>query len=313
MRTGSAGGPGSLEAQRASGGAQKYSGGPSQTDLHRVVQGSQGTIGVVTWITIRAETAPTVKKPFLVGADSLDALVPFVYGVQRSGLGEHAFILDRQALGMLMGGRDGSAMDNGHGPLPVYICLVNVAGFERLAARRLRYQEHDIRQIAGRHGLSLVRELGEVSADKLLDLSTLPCGQIDWRHRARGHCLSIFFLTTLDRTPEFTRLFSDTAQRHGLGRGDIGVYLQPVVQNHACHVEFMIPFDPAAAADVNRMRAFEKEAVAHLAKSGAFFSRPYGVSQEVAFGQNPIHRELLKKVKDIFDPARVLNRGKWGL
>ncbi len=66
-------------------------------------------------------------------------------------------------------------------------------------------------------------------------------------------------------------------------------------------------------SDVSRMRAFEKEAVANLARAGAFFSRPYGVSQEVAFGQNPIHRELLKKVKDIFDPARVLNRGKWGL
>ncbi len=247
IRTGSAGGPGSLAAQRAAGGAQKYSGGPSQTDLHRVVQGSQGTIGVVTWITVRAETAPTVQKPFLVGADTLDALVPFVYGVERPGLGEHAFILNHQALGMLMARPDAAATDDGRGLLPAYICLVNVAGFERLPAQRLRYQERDIREIADRHGLSLVRELGEVSADNLLDVSTRPCGQVDWRHGARGHCLSLFFLTTLDRTPEFTRLFSDTAARHGLQRRDIGVYLQPVVQNHACHVEFMIPFDPAAA------------------------------------------------------------------
>jgi FAD/FMN-containing dehydrogenase len=75
----------------------------------------------------------------------------------------------------------------------------------------------------------------------------------------------------------------------------------------------MIPFDSTDERGVSRMRAFEKEAVISLAEAGAFFSRPYGVSQEVAFDQNPTHHELLKKVKDIFDPGRVLNRGKWGL
>ena len=38
FRTGAAGGPGTLEAQRAAGGAQKSSAGPSQTDFNRVVQ-----------------------------------------------------------------------------------------------------------------------------------------------------------------------------------------------------------------------------------------------------------------------------------
>jgi hypothetical protein len=39
FRTGAAGGPGTIEQQRHSGGAQKHPGGPSQTDFHRVVIG----------------------------------------------------------------------------------------------------------------------------------------------------------------------------------------------------------------------------------------------------------------------------------
>ena len=87
FRTGAAGGPGTLEQQRAVGGAQKSPLGPSQTDFHRVVQGSQGTMGIVTWITVRAELRPTVEQPFLLGADSLSELIPFVYDVQTAVVG----------------------------------------------------------------------------------------------------------------------------------------------------------------------------------------------------------------------------------
>src|SRR5512139_1617120 len=79
FRTGAAGGPGSLEQQRRSGGAQKHAAGPSQTDFHRVVQGSQGTMGLVTWVTLRAEILPTVQETYLVGAGRLEELIDYVY------------------------------------------------------------------------------------------------------------------------------------------------------------------------------------------------------------------------------------------
>ena len=93
----------------------------------------------------------------------------------------------------------------------------------------------------------------------------------------------------------------------------MGIYVQPVVQNHGCHVEFMIPFDPDSPGETDRVRALEGEAVERLAQAGAFFSRPYGTAQDVAFRQNPLNLEVLRKVKGIFDPRRVLNRGKWDL
>ena len=54
----------------------------------RVLQGAQGTMGIVTWATLRAELLPSIEDPYLVGASSSEALIPYVYDVQRASLGE---------------------------------------------------------------------------------------------------------------------------------------------------------------------------------------------------------------------------------
>ena len=313
FRTGAAGGPGTLEQQRAVGGAQKSSAGPSQTDFHRVVQGSQGTMGVVTWITMRTELRPVIEKPFLLGADSLQELIPFVYEVQRPWLGEHSFILDRNAAAMLLSACGDDTFESIRGSLPRYVCLQNIAGFERMPQKRIEYQQKDIESIADRNDLRMTTSLGKIAAKTLLDIATQPCGEVDWRHRLKGHCLSLFFLTTLDRAPGFVDIYMELARHHGIEEKSVGCYIQPVVQNHACHVELMCPFDPSAPSEIELVRKLEKEAVVRLIEGGAFFSRPYGSAGEVVFKRNPLNYELLRKVKGIFDPNRVLNDGKWGL
>jgi FAD/FMN-containing dehydrogenase len=313
FRTGAAGGPGTLEQQRAVGGAQKSSQGPSQTDFHRVIQGSQGTMGIVTWITVRTELKPTIENTFLFGADSLPALVPFVYGVQKQWLGEHSFVLNRTAAAMLVSSQGGGQFEAVRSSLPGYVCLVNVVGFERMPESRVEYQRKDIESIASGNGLSMTTSQGDIRAGDLLEMATRPCGETDWRHRLKGRCLSVFFLTTLDRAPGLVDVFFDLAGKKAIESESVGVYVQPVIQNHACHVELMCPYDPGTPSEVELLLGLEKEAVMKLSQAGAYFSRPYGSAGEVVFGQNPLSYEVLKKMKGIFDPQRVLNRGKWGL
>jgi FAD/FMN-containing dehydrogenase len=313
FRTGAAAGPGTLEAQRAAGGAQKSPAGPSQTDFHRVVQGSQGTMGAVTWIAVRAELQPTIERPLLFGAGSLEQLIPFVYEVQRAALGEHCFILDRTAAAMLLNARGGELFDEVRASLPRYCCVQNIAGFERLPQERVAYQTRDIEEIARANGLQPAKTYGPVSAQRLLDIATTPAGDVDWRHHLRGHCVSIFFLATLDKAPGLLGVFADMARSAGLSEDSVGCYVQPVVQNHACHVELLVPFDAARPEAIDRMRRLEGEAVPALAAAGAFFSRPYGPAAATVFRQNPASHAVLRQVKAIFDPRRVLNRGKWGL
>jgi FAD/FMN-containing dehydrogenase len=313
FHSGAAGGPGTIEQQRHSGGAQKFSSGPSQADFHRVVQGAQGNLGILTWITVRTELKPTQQKTLLTGSESLKALLPFVYAVQRGLLGEQTFILDRTAAAMLLANGNTKVFDQLRSTLPAYICLQNIAGFERLPQERLDYHLQDIGVFAKNFDLSLEEQIGAISAADLLVRATQPCGEVDWRDTLQGSSLSIFFISTLDRALSFRYIIMDTAREFAIPEDEIGIYLQPIVQNHACHIEFMLPFDPSSEPEVGRMEQFERQAVIRLMEAGAFFSRPYGSAAELVWAQNTANYQLLKTIKEIFDPQRVLQRGKWGL
>ena len=305
FRTGAAGGPGSIEQQRKSGGAQKHPAGPSQTDFHRVVQGSQGTMGIINWITLRAEIMPTVQEAYLAGAQRLDDLLDYVYAVQRGLLGEQLFILNKTAAALLISGNT-QTFNEIRNSLPEFICLQNIAGFERLPKERLAYHKQDIEHIAQQNNLILEPRIGKLSAADLLERATHPCGETDWRDTLHGECLSIFFQSTLDRMPTLLKVFAATAVEFGIAESEIGVYIQPMVQNHACHMEMMIPCE-----NVEGLWQLERQATIRLMEAGAFFSRPYGSAAELVWAQNPNNTRLVRIIKGIFDPNQVLQRGKW--
>ena len=62
FRTGDSAGPGSLEEQWEVGKAQSRPMGPSYTDFAKIVQGSQGTMGIVTWASLKCRPFPKLKK-----------------------------------------------------------------------------------------------------------------------------------------------------------------------------------------------------------------------------------------------------------
>ena len=313
FRTGAAGGPGSRAQQRKSGGAQKSPMGPSQTDFQRVVQGSQGSMGITTWVTLRTEIKPTIEKPRLLGSGDVEKLIPFVYQVQRPWIGEHSFILDKNAASALMTYDEKGKFDSVRDSLPGYICLQNIAGFDRLPQKRVDYQFADINEMADKAGLKMEESIGQVSAKSLLARATKSCGKRDWRHSVKGHSLKVIFMSTLDKTPVFINEMKEVCEKHGVDENTLGIYLQPVLQNHACHIEFMVFYDPDNAAEIEKMKAVENEAVVNLTEKGAFFNRPYGKALDTAFKKNHLNYDILKKIKNIFDPNRVLNPGKFGL
>ncbi|MFO8058589.1 MAG: FAD-binding oxidoreductase [bacterium] len=308
FRTGAAGGPGSLTKQRESGGAQKSPMGPAQTDFHRVVGGSQGSFGIATWITMRCELMPSISEPRLIGSKTLPPPIEFLYAVQKAGLGEHCFILDRAALLMLLAG--GIARP---GELPEFVALLNVCGFERLSKERVEYQRKDLDDMAVRFHVSLSERISEATAHEVLARAMSASGESDWRRGRANNFLSLFFLSTLDRAPFFVDSFSAVAAAHDIRREDYCLYLQPVVQNHACHYEFIVPFDGSQTGEVQKMKELEKTAVRALTEAGAFWSRPYGAAADMEPGLDPAGYDLLQKVKKVFDPGRVLSPGRFGL
>ncbi|MGW8322282.1 MAG: FAD-binding oxidoreductase, partial [Thermodesulfobacteriota bacterium] len=289
--------------QWASGQAQKSPMGPSQTDWAKIIQGAQGTMGIVTWASVKLELMPKIEKAFFAGAEDLDGLIAFGFAMQRAKLPDHCLILNRVNLSALLGevpSRD----------LPQWVLFYTVSGYEHFPEERVDYIEKDIGELAVATGVSPAQRLHGTSAQMCLSILNRPSEEPYWKSRSSGGFQDIFFLTTLDRAPGFVRLMEAEAGKYGILEEGVGVYLQPIQQGRACHVEFTLrvdPTDPEKAGKVERLWHASAEA---MSEAGAFFSRPYGPWSDLAYSKCPDTVEALKKVKGILDPKEVMNPGK---
>lgn len=309
FRTGEAAGPGSLEDQWASGQAQKSPLGPAQSDLFRVIQGAQGTLGIVTWATIRLELLPSIQELFMVGCENVNEIIDFVYWIQRLKLGDECLVLDRLNLASILE-QDSESIEKLSAELPPYLLIYVVAGYDRFPEERVDYQSKDIKEIAQRHGVHPVTALAGVNSTKLLKALSEPCPEPYWKLRYRGNSADIFFLTTLDRSPEFIKVMREAANETGFPATSIGVFIQPIQQGRSCHVELNLAFDSISKAERARAGVTFDRASKAMMNQGAFFSRPYGTWPEMIRNQYAENVIALRKIKKIFDPNDVMNPGK---
>ena len=309
FRTGSAAGPGTLEDQWRAKQAQVSQMGPGQTDFARVVQGAQGTMGIVTWATVRCEVAPRIREAFLVGSDNLDRITDFIYRMLWLKLGDECLVLNNVSIAAMLAqdkeGYSGTAFG-----LPRWLLLFCLSGIEYLPEERLAYQEKDMMEAAKQFGLEPVKALSGVSAYELSRTLSKSSGGQSWKLRQKGACEDIFFLTTLDKAEGFVKVVLDTAGKSGYSSSDIGIYVQPMVQGTSCHCEFNLFYDPTSAREVKKVRDLYRRASDSLIDAGAFFSRPYGDWAEQVYRRDGDSAVALKKVKRIFDPNNIMNPGK---
>jgi FAD/FMN-containing dehydrogenase len=307
MYTGEAGsGPLELEEQWESGLVQAEPKGPAQTDFYRLLTGAQGTMGIVTWASVKCELVPAARKLLFVGAHSLEALVPFVYRLTRLRLGDELFVVNRACLARLLAA---SGEDVEAGDVPAWVLVLGLGGREHFAAERVAVSADDARALAARSGLSVAGALPQVSAAAVPRALDGSC-ESPWKLHAQGGSAEVFFLTTLDRAAGFIALAREVAAALSIAPEELGAYIQPQHQGVTHHVELSLPFDPADEAAAAAARRFERAAGERLIAAGAYFSRPYGPWAEPVYNRDAASREALRKVKAIFDPNGIMNPGK---
>ncbi len=306
FRTGSAAGPGTLEEQWASGVAQNAPLGPAHTDLGRATLGAQGTMGIVTWGSVRLDLKPSIRKLLYVQADDVGRLEPFVYQGIRRRLGDEYLVLNSTALASTL---QTSAEDivRARAGLPEWTLILVIAGYRYLPEEKLIYQEKDLAQIASQSGLALKESLPGIDNARVFSLLDSASDGASWKHRLEDRSVDIFFLSTLDQAGMFHNKVMELAQGAGFSSEQVGVYLQPTMQGRNCHLEFSIPY---GAAEAEKALEFYQQTVDALLARGAFFSRPHGPAAERVFAQVPGHVAMLEKMRSLLDPQRIMNRGK---
>jgi FAD/FMN-containing dehydrogenase len=311
FRTGQAAGPGTIEEQWEVGGVQKAPYGPGSASWHRLIQGAQGTMGIVTWASLRCELLPSLEEPFVVGSSDLDTLLELTYWLVRLRMINECFILNNTNLAAIFTKKWPKDYQNLKDSLPKWTLFYTVAGYdEYLPEERVSSYIKDITDITQRLGVEAGKAADGVSANEILKAVQQPSGEPYWKLRYKGACQDIFYLTINDKLKGQIEVMSDLAEKAGYPALDVGVYIQPIVQGTSYHCEFNLFYDPGNPSELNRVKELSASAVMALMSKGAFFSRPYGESAGVILNRDAATVAVLNKLKKIFDPNNVLNPGK---
>jgi hypothetical protein len=302
FRTGTAAGPGTLKQQEKAGVAHLNPMGPTQFSPFRIIQGAQGSLGVVTWATIKLELKPTIQKVYHIQSDNLQELLDFQHELLKYRLCDELLILNNLNLACLVK-QTPQEIINLVKELKIWNLIYVLAGRGKLAGDKLTYLTADIGDILKDKDLKTSENGKIVSNADVLNFLNQPDSN-PWRMRLKGGYQDIFFTCNSERIPEFISIMKNQELF------DLGIYIQALNQGTSYCCEFDIFYDPNDAEASENLKDKYLGMCTKLMDAGAFFNRPYGLWAKEVFERHAASTQVaLKKVKSIFDPNNVLNPG----
>ncbi len=264
-------------------------------DLLGVICGSEGQLGVVTEATLRILPKPEGARPVLMGFDSSEVAGACVADIIRAGVLPVAIeFMDRPCIR--------ACEDFAHAGYPDVeaLLIVEVEGSEA----EIDHQLGLIKDIAHRHAPEVLRESGSAEESALI-----------WKGRksAFGAMGQINDYICLDGTipvselPKVLKGIGELSARYGLGVANVF---------HAGdgNMHPLILFDANAPGDLEKAEAMGADILRLCVEVGGCLTGEHGVGVEkrdlMADQYTPADLEAQMAVKDVFDPAWLLNPAK---
>ena len=311
--TGEAGnGAKDLEKQWSQEKWQVHSNGPQMTDMTRMVLQAQGSMGIVTWASVKCELLPSIRKMYLAPAKKSTDLEAFVYKVIWSRFGDKLYVMNRAYLAALIG-ETREEIARLKSELPNWAAAVGISGDILLPEMKVSAQEYDIADIAKTTGVHFLPAVTGTAGEEVLSKSISPSQEKYWKQTYKGAFSDIFFITTLDKTSKFISAMYELAVEAGYPTEDIGVYIQPQHMGTSVHLEFNLPYDADNAKEAKKVKALYEKASREMSKLGGYYARPYDIWARIQLNKDAMSYEILKRMKNIFDPNNIMNTGKLSL
>ncbi len=284
-------------------------------DWNRLYTRAQGTLGIITWANIMAEPLPKKQKIYFTASRSLDALTAFTYDIQKKWIGYECFILNKTNLAAIIAERDEDIALLQY-KLPEYVQIFCIGGLKRFPEERIAYQEADFLEASQAHGLNPLPTIPEApNAAAFFEKGLRRCWakEVYWKDRLKGASADIFFITTMNRAAAFIAAMQQEAAKGRYNLQDIGVYLQPIENGRAAHLEFTIAYNPDDKHERQIAEQLYHSASERMYALGGLFTRAYGAWGSMVSGKNAVQQQTARMVKEILDPNNIMNPGKLGL
>ncbi len=312
FRTGSAAVPGFPKTSFSEG---VNPSGPGNMMWTRMLQGAQGTLGVVTWGQFKIEYRPKVNKTYFLPFNDVQEAVEVVARVQRRMIGAECLILNNVNLAAILARQWPGDFNSLRATLPPWTLILVLGGGVRFPEEKIEYEEDALREVAKELSITDLPDsvpgvpgVKKQIADMLR--SAWPKEKPYWKLAYKGSCQDLFFHTVLGKAEYFAEIIGEVAVDHDYRLGDIGFYIQPVVYGGACHFESNFYYNPDNAQEVDKIKDLSAEAAEVALDAGAFFSRPYGDVADMVYERTASYTAELKKVKKLMDPNNIMSPGR---
>ena len=122
--------------------------GPGNMMWTRMLQGAQGTLGVVTWGQFKIEYRPKVNTSYFIPFNNLDDAVVAVRKIQRRMIGEECLILNNVDLAAILAKQWPGDFDTLKGKLPPWMLILVLGGGVRFPEDKIEYEEDALKAVA---------------------------------------------------------------------------------------------------------------------------------------------------------------------
>ena len=284
-------------------------------DFYRFLQGAQGTMGVVTWTNLKIESIPKIDKVFLARVDDLAYAQEFLYRILPRRIGQECLLLNNTDLATIVAEKWPVDFEKLRTTLPSWTLVLVVSGLLRRPEEKIAYEENFLNQVIRNEfrKMELQDNLPGVPGigQKLLSLlrKPWPAGKTYWKNIWKGGSQSLSFIARPNATPVYVDIVKKIAPQYGYPVNDIGMYIQPIEHNRACHMEITFFYNPADSSEKSRIATLCRNVALALLNQGAFFSRPYGELASMMYERAASYTMALKRLKKVFDPKNIMNPG----
>ncbi len=283
--------------------------------FYRFVQGAQGTMGIVTWLSLKIETIPTIDKIFFAPVYDLPYAINFLYRILPRRIGQECLLLNNTDLAAIAADTMPDDFEELQAKLPPWTLILTISGLVRRPEEKIAYEENFLKEILTNEfpKMGLTDNLPGFPGlgRKLMPMlrKPWPTDLPYWKNRVKGGCQNLFFITKPEDIPAFMEVMEIVAAKYDYPMGDIGSHIQPIEHNRACQIEFTFFYNPDDAAEKALVASLYRDTAKAMHAEGAFFSRPYGELAPMVYEKAAGYMVALRRVKNVFDPKNIMNPG----
>ncbi len=281
--------------------------GPAGPDWSRVFTGAQGTMGIITEMSIKIKHHPPLRKILLKSVDDFDELIDLFIAIKRIEIGKECLAISNLNMASILAENLSEMLELSQ-KLPSWTLVLGLSGWEdeEIAVFEEELEDIGIKFNTGAYEvITDVENINEIFKQEFF----IPNKLINYR-KYKTNCNVIPFYANNDLISDIKEVLIKTANEMGYPVEDLFGYMMPIEQARLVYCEAVLYHDDSEI-DLKKINSdLYIKLCEEILNSGGVIDRPYGVLADIIYSRIPNYHEYLTIVKNMLDPNGILNPGK---